>query len=273
MTAASRRSSAFASAALVLALAPAGCGDSERLEDSRAYLEQANAIQRQAAPALRRANRAYVQFSGRRLSDEQAVQRLEAAEKSVRSTRARLARLDPPADAAKLHRLLLELYDANADFAHETTLLGEYLPAAEEALTPLRRANRGLREGLSGAEGSPGRQASALRRYGRRLDAILRRLRALEPPPILARAHRSQRLRLEETSRLVAQLGTALERQEAKRVARLLLRFRRLQGGNAGPALNRESIGAYNRRYRALTRRAADAQRERAALEKRLRED
>src|SRR5713101_8140611 len=102
--------------ALLLAL-PASltaCGSSAR-DKVNEYIKAANAIQDRAAPEFARANAAYKQFSQNKL-----------------------ANLHPPAQAKTLHRLLLHLFDLNIELAHETTLMGEYVPAATEATKPLK---------------------------------------------------------------------------------------------------------------------------------------
>src|SRR5919198_1147137 len=124
-----RRGVVFASV-LALAGAFAGCGSSarDRVND---YIKAANAIQERAAPEFARANAAYTRFSADKLA-KRAPADLERAEAAIRDTREQLARLHPPSEARRLHRLLLHLFDLNIGLAHETTLMGEYLPAAAD---------------------------------------------------------------------------------------------------------------------------------------------
>ena len=177
---------------LAAALAVAGCSESER-DQLTSYLEESNDAQRRSAPAFKRADEAYVRFSQGKLPPRRATRPLEAAERSIRSTRAELARIGPPDFAETLKRRLLRIYDRNAALAGETTALARYVPAAAAAQRPLAPVTRRLRSGLRSADGAPG-QARVLDRYARALLRVTRRYGRLDPPPLL-RAEQHARLR------------------------------------------------------------------------------
>jgi hypothetical protein len=264
------RRAALVACALASALALSACGETARDRITR-YIEDANRIQRQSEPQFRRANDAYARFSRTQRDATALVRDLTAAERSIRSTRARIAQLRPPADAAVLHRRLLRVFDANAAMASETRRLARYLPVAERVVAPLGQVSARLRRRLTAASG-PVAQSRALRLYAASLGEMLSNLRRLQPPPILVSTHRGQITRLSAARRLARRLRTALVEQDAKRVARLLLRFRRLDARRSRErSLVSRSIRAYNRRYRAIAKTVQDAQRERSRLERALR--
>ncbi len=264
-------------AALAAAGALAACGGDDERKGVVRYILDANAVQKRAAPAFERANEAYVAFSQRGAKDVLAKpegtatgkpEEIAAAERSIRTTRSRIARLRAPSEAAALHRKLLRVFDVNADMAHETTVLARYLPAAEKAVEPLDDISTRLRRRLAGAP-NPENQARSLRAYFLSLDLLIARLRRLEVPPVLAPTHRAQLGRLTSARTLAVRLRAAIEAQDAQRVARLLMQFRKLDANRARERrLTARAIRGYTRRYRAITTVTQDAQRERLRLER-----
>jgi hypothetical protein len=253
----------------VVVLLAGGCGEDAR-DRVDAYLDDANAIQRDSADELKQANRIYVRYAQGRLDADTAVPALERAERSIRSTRSRVAGLDPPDEARRMHRLLIRYFDAGSGLARETSELGRYVRAASRELGALRRLNARLGRSLRVA-GSPAEQSAALTRYADALGGPVARLRRLPPPPVLKPAHDRQLARLASAHSLAGRLATAVERREARRVARLLLRFRRLTARprRAGP--DSAALRAYNGRQRRLLDAAGAAERERQRLERALR--
>ena len=252
-----------------LALALGACGGESDKDRVEAYLKDANDVQRRSVPAFRRANDVYRRFATGKLRPERAGRRLAGAERSIRATRGRLARLDPPSEATVLHRRLLRVYDLNAGLARETTQLGRYLPAATAALRPIQRINRRLGADLKGS-GDPGEQSRALGRFAASLKRPLVRLRRLHPPPVVAATDRARIRRLRSTRRLALRLRDAIAERNARRVAKLLLRFRRVTGARGDAPFSGPSLRAYNERYLAISRAAGAVQRERSRLERSL---
>ena len=255
----------------------AACGGDDPRERIERYILEANAVQKRAGPALERANEAYVSFSRRGVPEEVPrpegaatgkPEEIAAAERAIRTTRSRVARLRAPSEAAALHRKLLRVFDVNADMAHETTVLARYLPAAEKAVEPLDDISTRLRRRLAAAP-NPDNQARSLRAYFLSLDLLIARLRRLEVPPVLAPTHRAQLGRLTSARTLAVRLRAAIEAQDAQRVARLLVQFRKLDANRARERrLTARAIRGYTRRYRAITTITQDAQRERLRLER-----
>lgn len=264
-----RRSAGLVAAALTLTLAACG-GEDATFKSVEQYINRANAVQAAAGPSLARANRDYAAFSRNGLAAADAPGRLAVAERAIRSTRTQLAQLRPPAAARTLHRRLLRMYDLEAGLARETTALGRYLPAARRSLGPLSRINARLQRALRESQ-SPTAQAQALSAFARGLHHLGASLRELSPPPLVRPTHRAQVAKIARTERLATELRTAVGAGASRRVALILERFRRL---NAGSSQSRElqahAIRAYQGRYRALQHAAAELQRERNRLERKL---
>ena len=263
-----RRVLAAVACAAIAAVA-AGCGGDDEREGVERYIEQANAIQREAQPSVAAANQAYAQFSKSELSALRADIDLTDAAASIRATRDRLARLAPPPQARALHERLLGVYELNADFADESTRLARYLPAARRALRPLDGIGSRLRARLRAAR-TPADQAEALDRYARGAYGQYSALRRLDPPPVLLGSHRSQLKRLFDSTRLAEALRDATRARDSKRVARLLLAFRRVNAQARSSRLTKDAVGAYNERYRSIDVAVAAMQREQTRLQQRF---
>lgn len=263
------RTLAIVVCALASAIALGACGESDR-DRVAAYVEQVNEVQRRAQPAFERASEMYRDYSQSRLRPVTATYEFGEAERAIRDARRRLGLLLAPAPAAVLHRRMLGVFDANAALARETTLLARYLPRAQEAVAPLPGISSRLRRRLASTS-SPQRQSRALLDYAGGLSGMLLALRRLQPPPILASTHRAQITRLTSARTLSHRLRAALRERDARRVAELLLRFRRLNAARTRErVLSNRAIRAYRERLRALTIAAQDAQRERNRLEREL---
>jgi hypothetical protein len=254
--------------ALAAAAAAGGCGGGDEADERlEAYVGEANAIQRDAEPRTREIAKAYEEYSSGKLQGREAVQRLIVAEAAIEQTRTELAALRPPAEARRLHDLLLRLYAANVAFAGETTQLAAYVPAARAELARLDLIRRELSTSLRAA-GKPAEQASALRRYASALRRRVARLRDLAPPPVLAPSARRQLRRLDGARRLAGRLADALAASDAERVARLLQRFRATGGGDPEvDKLARAAFEGYRVRRKQIDELATQVLQERARTE------
>jgi hypothetical protein len=271
VTAASRPSTACASAlAGALALWLGGCGgghhDGRKAVDS--YLRTVNEVQQRSSKQFQQANQAYLRFSRGQLGPRVAVSDFVAAERAMQVTRDELTAVKPPAKAARLHRLLLRLYQVDQEFAHESTLLARYLPAQQRTLRPLAPAGRRLRRDLRG--GGSSAQAAAFAGYAARLGKVVDRLSRLRAPPILTDLQSSEFRRLRAARGLAARLAIAVKGRDSQTVARLLLRFRKVSSQQAQTGLSAAAVAAYSKRYGGLTSAAADVQRERSRLDRTL---
>ena len=246
----------------------AGCGGQghARRDAVEDFIHQANDAQTDANPAFTAANKAYVAFSKGKLPSAVARRDLARAEQSMRSMRDRIAAIRAPADARELKRRIVALFDADAALAHEATLLATFVPAAQSASQPLSGLGRGLGTGLKRAK-TPAAQEKALRRYASGLEAVIGRMQRLHPPPLLLDRHHAQIEHLRSVRRLALQLVGALKAQNSKRVASLLLRFRRLSAQQTS-AVDPSSLRAYNGRFRGVQQAEQAVQRERSRLKK-----
>jgi hypothetical protein len=254
----------------VTAGALGGCSDTGGRDSVRAYIKQANAAQTRSTPAFRSAAKAYVRYSRGKLSPARAPAVLATAERSIRDARGRLASLDPPPDATELHRRLLRVFDLNAGLAHETALLARYQPDFVASLRPLASAGQRLRDRLRGSS-DPKAQARVFGGYASAIERVLRKLRALQPPPLFESAHGAELKRLGASRSLSLSLATAIRAQDSKRVARLLKRFRRVSASRGAGGLPRGSLAAYSDRLAAISAAQEDVRREQVRLNKKFR--
>ena len=251
-----------------------GCGgdeDDDRRDSVNKYLRDVNAVQATYAPSFTRANKAYLAFSKGKLGADLATRRLTAAETAMRDSRDRVASLAAPTEARELKRRIVALLDADAALAHEATLLAGFVPAAQKASRPITGLGRQLSRTLKTAK-TPKEQEAALRRYADGLARVIRKLVPLKPPPLMIDRHHDQLEHLRSVRRLSLQLIDALKAQDGSRVARLLLRFRKLSAaGSAGGAVSSAALRAYERRRRAGQRALQSVEREQRRLEEKLR--
>jgi hypothetical protein len=252
--------------------ASAGCGGdgSGGRAAVDAYVRQANAIQHAAAPAYKRANRAYVAFSRGKLPPARAVHRLAGARRAIAAARIRLAQLRPPVDARGLHARIDRYMNLNVSLARESERLAVYEQRAPRVLEPLAGIDGDLRSSLAAAT-TRDSQVHALDDFGDGLGGVIRRLDALDVPAVLAPTHRDQARRLKTTRALAGRLRDALLAQDAARVARLLVQFRR--AGTAAPAtgaLGARAVKQYKRRFSRLNAAYAAVAREEIRLNRSL---
>jgi hypothetical protein len=253
---------------LSAAVVVTGCGGSkhQRRDAVERFIRQANDLQTTATPSFKAANEAYVAFSKGKLPAGVAPRDLAKAEQSMRDMRDRIAGLDAPVDARELQRRMVSFFDADAALAHEATLLADFVPAATDAPKPLVPLGKRLSSALTKAKG-PAAQQTALRRYASGLGVVIHKLEVLKPPPLLVERHHAQVSNLRSVRSLALRLVSALKAQDSSRVAKLLVRFRRLSAQRTS-AVAPSALRAYNRRFRSLQQSQVAVERERSRLEK-----
>jgi hypothetical protein len=263
---------AAAAALALLALVVAGCGsdrNAARRSSVDAYLRKVDAIEQDAAPALQRANVAFNAFWRKQRAPREDA-RLRDAAATIRSVDLRVRRLKPPPDARGLHGRLVRLCDAQSGFAVQVRQLGAFLPAMTLPLAHLDRANASLREQL-GKAGSANIQAAVLHHYVPVVDANVAALARLTPPPLLARWHTANVARLRATAATGRELERRLRGTDPGLAQLAGWRFRKAVAASAEtPRLLRAALLAYNARIRRISTLAADVQRERTRLQRRL---
>ena len=224
---------------------------------------------RQPFVALAQATR---EFSLDAAELRRARPRLTKSERAIHTLDTRLRGLDPPPDAERLHRKLLQLVTAEAGLTRELRQTTLYLPQLQAAVKPLTPAGLKLRRGL-GRSKTGEEQAKALDEYGAVLEQVTAKLRTLKPPPLLAGVNRSQVQTLERVQRAAAALAAGLRRKDAAALPKLIRNFQ--QASLSGDSVSAQrariaGIQGYNNRVKELRKLARDVQRERDRLQRTL---
>jgi hypothetical protein len=265
----------LATAALLLSLLAAGCGGDRgpRRDAVAEYMRQVSAIQSRMEAPLAEVSRANQDFARGRTRDARKLQgRLAQSELTLRRLRTRLARVEPPADAKKLHALLLDLAGREATLAGEVEQLARFIPQFNAALGSIGPAGQALKTALSAQGDVPGKTL-ALEHYGDAVGVVLQRLRPLDPPPSSQPVFAAQVSTLRRVRAAVVELVAALREQRAKDIAPLLRRFDVAAVSNQTTAVQKAQIAAvkgYNARIRAFDDLAVAISRERARLQRTL---
>ena len=259
------------SAALACLVLVAGCGNDER-DSVESYIEQVNAIQADLREPLNSVAQVNVEFSAKGAKLEKLRPRLARSEQTFRRLHSRVAKLAPPAQAAKLQRAFLALVDAEADLAGEVSALASFLPDFRTALDPVAPASRRLRKQLAGAD-TPAAQAEELERYRAGLELAVTRLEALDPPRVLAPARDAQLRTLERVRTSAAELARGLRADDREALPTLIAAF--ANAGRSGESVSAQkaqiaAIRAYNGRVAHIRDLADEVQRARIELEESL---
>jgi hypothetical protein len=233
------------------------------------YIAEVNDVERQLSIEISRVNQAYRQFGGKTPLGT-LVPKLQEAEQTISTLHDRVAELEPPADAAELHRALLRLLDEDERVAQEVTAMAVYLEELQRESRPIEPAALELRKRLTNAKTSD-EQVAAFEAYAAAVDAVRIRLEQIERPPALAPSHRALLKRLETTASLTRQLQAAARRHDSATAAYLIQRLRLV--ATPTPATRRAEIAAikaYNTRIGRVEDRARDVARAQQELSKSL---
>ncbi|WP_372791607.1 hypothetical protein [Paraconexibacter sp.] len=243
-----------------------GCGGTSDADRVRAYFDDVDDVYQSAGPQFRTANDTYKKFSEGTLKGSSAEFELRRAELGIEDARQRIATLEPPVPARRLHTLVLRAYQLNVLMAAETRQLAFFVPRAERIVTRLNSARRELRKDL-GVSGGLERQTRALRAYARRVGGLRDELTRLRPPPALAAAKETQLRLLTNTRSLTLRLIRAIAAQDKPAITSLLDRFS--AAGDPEPDRARWQTGAiraYRQRIVEIDRASAAATAERARV-------
>ena len=246
-----------------------------------AYIESVDAVEQQMRVPLTRVLTAYRGFSSKPTSP-QTEKKLAAAEQTLRTLQRRLSALPAPPAAAKLRTLLVRLVAAEASAAREVDELARFLPRFETVAAESKVAGTKLARDLAAAKapappsahGTPAQiaqekaaylaavahvavlQADAVDAYARALELVLKRLRAIRPPPLMAPAYEAQVRTFEETrvagNALARELRTKT-RARAPLLTRRLAEAERIAAGVAAQRAEIAAIKAYNARVKAIS--------------------
>jgi hypothetical protein len=269
---------AAVAAALVVTLAGRGSSESPAHRAVSAYIEEVDAVQQQLRVRLTPLLTAYRGFTTQK-PGSQVENKVQAAETTLRVLQQRLARLHPPPEARRLHRLILDLVAADRRIAHEVTELTIFAPRFRYALAAAATASSRLSAALAAARvptphpvrGTPAKikraqaayraaalaaaaaQADAVDSYCRELGGVLVKLRALRPPLLMHPAVRAQIRALVATRKTGFALGDELRKTDLTNVPVLSRRFSaaaRAAGSVAAQRSEIAAIKAYNARVR-----------------------
>lgn len=263
----------FILTALAIVALAGGCGgDDGRRDAVAAYIDDANAIQKELRVPLAAAARAYADLSRGDADLAEVRPRLARSRQTIRTLERRLVRVQPPPDAKRLHSLLLGLVEAQAEIAYELERLAGFLPRFQQHRTSLRLAERRLRTALDAARRADS-SAAALGHYARDVGAVLRGLHALEPPAVIAPAYETQVDTLAKVRRGAAALAKAVRDGDTEVFPARLQRLAdatRLTRSLAAQRSHVAAVKLYNRRVSRLSSLAAAVNRERARLQRTL---
>lgn len=268
-------------------------------DDVAAYIRRVNAVQDDLRYPLTQVLAAYRAFSNAQPLGASQAKRLDAAEKTLLKVRRRMAALDPPAPARRLHVLLVRLIGDEADVTHEVALFAAFVPKFKAELATVRTAStklgatlatihppaphtlKGTKKQIAAAQRSFAKaaaaaaatQADAIDAYDNALTVALRQLRGLTPPPALAPSYRTQGFTLATTRKAGARLSAGLRSSLRSNIAALgrafTLASRRSQATSA-QRLEIAAIRAYNARVRGLGKDASAVQSEVVRLQRTL---
>ena len=241
----------------------------ERHDAVARYIDDVNEVSRALADDLGRASLTYEAFQADARAPGRQVENLVRAERAIGELHARVERLRPPPDGARLHEQLLRLIEVQEALATDTTVLARYLPrleAEERNVGPAaKRLQRDLRRARTAAE-----QGRAFGRYASALAEIAGRIERLSPPAALEPVQRLETARIGRLARVADRVRGALAADrpaEAVRLARVLAEAGSRSGAATG---DREAILAYNRRVSELQELRAAVETERTRLGRKL---
>jgi hypothetical protein len=241
---------------LLTVLLVTGCGSSaksKRRDAVNSYLNQVDQIQTRFTPSFNLANQAYRDFAKGKTGKKQR-DRLRGAEVAIIGARNSLQQLTPPADARKLHRLLLQLYNLDASLGLEALTLQQFLPRVRTVLKNLSRVNSSYRSDLASTT-TTGEQATALDSYSAAIAGVVKDFRQLAPPPALGPWQTSQVTRLQQIVETGHQLAKGLRVGDRTAVAALIKRFRFLLSHQPNVSqAQHDAVRAYDSRLVGITR-------------------
>ena len=256
---------------LVVAVLAAGCGGGQRSSVAH-YIEQVNAIEDGLRGPIAQVVKANRQVSGH-ADLAKLAPRLARSEETIGTLRSRLAALDPPPAANRLHRRLLLLVDAEAGLARELHQLAVFLPRYQAALAGLAPASARLRKSL-GAARTAAAEAQALEQYRGDLATPLARLRPLDPPPVLRPGYEAQVATLVRVRSTAAALAEALRTKRDAEARTLIQQLGAASVSGGSLEVQRaqiRAVRAYDARVRQIDDLAGRVRTEFANLETSLR--
>jgi hypothetical protein len=244
------------------------------------YIKAVDGLQQQMRLPLTEVLTAYRHFSTQGRDPYERTQ-LATAERTFLTLENRLSALAAPPPAAELRTLLVRTVRAEHGVAGELDQLDRFVPAFDATIGAVARANRQLAGSLAAGSAPKARtirgtakqiaaakaafaaasnraaaaQADALDAFDGALARAQRRLRTLQPPPVMSPAYSAQALTLESTQRAGSALANELRMPNRTKVPLLIRSFMqasRLAGSVGAQKAEIAAIESYNRRVRAI---------------------
>lgn len=207
--------------ALVAVVGLTACGGGHHGPSARdrvsAYLAHENSISAQMQPSLVAVHQALVDFSHHR-SSPTTVKELTTSIATLEKLHRRLAATDPPPQAAKLQRLLLELVTREESLTRELRQLTTFEPAFAKAVAPLAAANTETQARLKTTK-KPAAVAALVRSYQSAVEGALAAARKLQPPALERPVYAAELVRLEELAAALGKLAAAAQAHDAQGAA------------------------------------------------------
>jgi hypothetical protein len=227
------------------------------------YIERANETGVAFAKQYKDVSAAYRSLSVAPSAQPAQSARLELAARHLTSLRLQLARLPAPAPARELRLRLIAFYRQQELVAHELAGIMAYFPQAIAAQRGVERSAARMRKGLAAAD-TPEAQAVALGHYADTLATARRRMRAIEAPPLLANAQRSEVARLTRTGKAIRAVQRSLLANSQPQLQRAL---KGLQSAvSVTSTATRVAILSYNRHITRIERLGRKVELERRRL-------
>ena len=261
---------ALVAGAAVVLLRDGGDETQARRDAVAAYIVQVNQTQQALIVELESVSRAYRELQLKAKPVPGQLEKVAAAEQTLRKLRGRIAALSTPGEARKLRASLLQLVDLQSGLAHEVAGMVRYIPVQAAENRKLAAETKKLRDGLQGAKTGAG-QRVAFETYRTALLTSVGLLERATAPDVLEPSRTGEIARLERLAGLARQLGRALETQQAQDVDRLFPRFVQTSSSTGTTPTERRAVIAFNRRLRAITEQRTAVTKERAQLDISLR--
>jgi hypothetical protein len=201
------------------AFAVAACGGSShaRRDAVNQYFDRVQAAQGQVRVEAAPIEQAFSRFSTVRNSKSE-LRALVHAQAVLERVHAKVQRIQPPADARRVHADIVHLYELQAGIAGELIAMAHFVPRYDSALAPLKPAHVQLASDLKAAKGWK-KIAHAFERYRLSIAAVLAEIDHFSAPPTMRPAFNAERDVLGRSVGLCASIETALAKHSAKKTS------------------------------------------------------
>jgi hypothetical protein len=263
------------------------------------YISSVDGVQQQMRLPLTRVLAAYHDFTQPGATAHASAQELATATRTLSRLRRRIAAVQPPPQARRLHGLMLDFVRQEAQVTKEVQLLAAFTPRYRAALAayqsagaalsralatvtpPKPRRLRGTRAQIAAAQraytaaavAAAASQADVVDAYDAALLPVLAAFRRLKPPKALAPAYAAQVRAVEATRAAGSKLAAGLRGTKRTAVPELGRAFTIASRASQSLAAQRAeivAIKAYNARARAISAAAGRVQAEVLRLQRTL---